>query len=143
MGDRITELQVGAHPWVGQQIRGISEQFLPVFEREGKIVDVQADAAGACRVRWIPTGGVLPWTSDLQDIEFLPARIAKKPKKAGRMSRAELQDIRARLPELKAALKPDEALQDLHLALGEWLIHRDVARDIAEQEDIQKHQRKY
>ena len=105
---------------------------MAVFEREGKIVDVLEDG----KVLWTSEKVFVPWTSNVKDIEFWPPRIPKKHAKRGRMSKAELEDVRARLPELKESLKPDEALQDLHLALGDWLIQRDVARYISGEEDI-------
>ena len=46
----------------------------------------------------------------------------------------ELQEVRARIPELQAALGDQESLQDLHLALGDYLIRRDVIRDVKEDE---------
>ena len=52
------------------------------------------------------------------------------------MSKVELQEVRARIPELQAALEDQESLQDLHLALGDYLFRRDVIRGVKEDEKI-------
>ena len=38
-------------------------------------------------------------------------------------------DIRCRMPELQEALKDGEAFQDVHLALGDFLIQREIKWD--------------
>ena len=124
-----TKQQVsGFHPWIGQQVRGISEHHWPVFERQGTICDVLDDA----HVQWISDKRLLPWTSELADVEFWPPRCPKGWSKQGLMSQAELQEVHARIPELQKVLAIGESLQDLHIALGDFLIHRDVRRDVAE-----------
>ena len=113
------------HPWIGKEVRGISEKHIRVFERPGKIHDVLLDG----KIEWKPDGFFLTWTSDLYDLEFTPARIPKGKLKTGKSSQADLKEVHMRIPDLKEKLKPDECLNSHHLVLGDWMIHRDVRRD--------------
>ena len=88
------------HPWADQEVRGIPDQPLQIFERPGKVADVLEGG----KIQWIPDRNLLPWTSHISDVELWPPRVAKGMSKKGQMSKVELQEVRARIPELQAGL---------------------------------------
>ena len=95
---------------------------LQVFERPGKVIGVLEDG----KIEWMPEKVFIPWTSDLEDLEFLPHRVPKGRAKTGKSSQADLKELRLRIPELTEKLKPKESLHSGHLALGDWLVLRDL-----------------
>ena len=120
------------HPWIGQEVKGISEKSLQTFERPGKITDVLGDS----QVEWSPDSLFLPWRADLRDVEFLPPLYQKGNSKKGKTSQADLAEVRMRIPALQNKLEFGEALTSEHIVLGDWLIHRDLARDIGAPSNI-------
>ena len=107
---------------MGREVRGISENTLATFERHGVIQKIVGDL-----VIWAPEGMIMTWTSHSSDVELLPPLKAKVKGKTGKSSFADIKEIRVRFPELHA-LSPGEALTDIHLGLGSWIVWRDICR---------------
>ena len=83
------------------------------------------------KIEWRPEGLWILWQSQKEDLEFLPALAQKGKLKQGRSSHQELRELRLRLPELREKLKAGEALHSQQLALGDWVIARDIQKDFA------------
>ena len=106
---------------MGREVRGVSELQPGVFERPGKIVGVESEL-----VVWIPEGRAFEWRSRLEDLEFMPPVCEKKKFRTGRLSHMHLREVRWRIPDLTEKFVPKQLLEDTHIALGAWLIHRDL-----------------
>ena len=75
---------------------------------------------------WIPEGRAFEWRSRLEDLELMPPVCEKKKFRSGRLSHMHLRELRWRIPDLTEKLEPKQLLEDTHIALGAWLIHRDL-----------------
>ena len=118
------------HPWLGREVRGILETELAVFYRPGKIVEVKGglEDPDQMKIVWQPHDTCMSWTSPFAGVEFLPALKDKQKFKTGRTSFADLAELHLRLPELSKKLEPKEQLTSEHIALGSWLIYKELVR---------------
>jgi hypothetical protein len=121
----IPEDEVADHPWIGRRVRGIAEKQFGVFERPGKILKIKDNG----KIVWLPEDRLVSWTTHIDDLEFLPALKERSPWKHGKLSAADMMEIKIRLPDLKKRLGKIDELQDLHVVLGNWLVYRDFLRD--------------
>jgi hypothetical protein len=113
------------HPWIGRQVRGISEKQFGCFERPGKVQKINGNG----EIIWLPEDRLVPWTSHIDDLEFWPPLKEKARWKAGKISSADMQELKISLPDLKKRLEKKDELEDLHVVLGSWLVYRDFLRD--------------
>ena len=79
---------------------------------------------------WRPEERIMPWTSSLDDLEFWPPLADRGKWKSGKLSNADLMELRLRFPDLKKKLGNIDMFEDLHLCLGSWLIYRDFLRGV-------------
>ena len=113
------------HPWIGRQVRGIAERQFGVFERPGKIQKINGNG----EIIWLPEDRLVPWTSDIDDLEFLPPLKEKAKWKGGKFRAADMLEVKIRLPDLKKRLGKIDSLEEIHVVLGSWLVYRDFLRD--------------
>jgi hypothetical protein len=110
---------------VGREVRGIAEFQHGAYYQQGKVTKVAASG----EITWMPEHRCIPWKSHPDDVELLPALKFKTRAKTGKISGADLEEIKIRIPDLKTMLMDCAQLEDIHIVLGSWMIYRDLLRD--------------
>ena len=64
----------------------------------------------------------------MEGLEFFPPTMAKSRAKSGKTSKAYMKEFRLRIPDLTKVVQEKEQLSFEHIALGDWLIWRDLLR---------------
>ena len=74
-------------------------------------------------------GMLLPWTSPVDSVEFLPALRLKAKLKTGKLSKQDSAEVRLRCGVFDKELGSESDVGDAEIVLGSWLLYRDLLRD--------------